>query len=282
MSEPNLDILSQQLDLLNTDSNGSIFDTVQSTGSLGSEFIILSNEPIPEEIVDQIGIPEPTNEQKAIKIKFLQELFDIQNKNNKEAGIPVRNNENENESEAKKAQAIRLYTPEKIAEIINLIKNPDPINKNGYHYRKNFAINPLNPNQLLKKEKIASDKPPQVVVSTDDLFDVCMEVHKKVGCQGTSVMEPEAKKLYYNISRSIITIFLKYSAEYQIKRKKTKTAGQVIKPIISDMYNSRAQIDLVDMSSLQDSSVDPPYRYIFNCQDHLTKFCHLRGLKDCL
>jgi len=204
MSEPNLDILSQQLDLLNTDSNGSIFDTVQSTGSLGSEFIILSNEPIPEEIVDQIGIPEPTNEQKAIKIKFLQELFDIQNKNNKEAGIPVRNNENENESEAKKAQAIRLYTPEKIAEIINLIKNPDPINKNGYHYRKNFAINPLNPNQLLKKEKIASDKPPQVVVSTDDLFDVCMEVHKKVGCQGTSVMEPEAKKLYYNISRSII------------------------------------------------------------------------------
>ncbi len=31
-------------------------------------------------------------------------------------------------------------------------KNPDPINKNGYHYRKNFAINPLNPNQLLKNQ----------------------------------------------------------------------------------------------------------------------------------
>jgi transposase InsO family protein len=43
-----------------------------------------------------------------------------------------------------------------------------------------------------------------------------------------------------------------------------------------DHYNSRSQIDLVDMSSLPDNSHDPPYRYIFNCQDHLTKFCHLR------
>jgi len=71
-------------------------------------------------------------------------------------------------------------------------------------------------------------------------------------------------------------IFLKYSTDYQLKRRKIKTAGQVHKPIISDHYNSRAQIDLVDMSSLPDNSHDPPYRYIFNCQDHLTKFCHLR------
>ena len=45
-----------------------------------------------------------------------------------------------------------------------------------------------------------------------------MEVHKKVGFQGTSVTEPGAKKFYYNISRSFIKIFLKYNAEYQIKK----------------------------------------------------------------
>ncbi len=61
-----------------------------------------------------------------------------------------------------------------------------------------------------------------------------------------------------------------------IKWRKIKTAGQVHKPIISEQYDSRAQIDLVDMSSLSDNAHDPPYRYIFNCQDHLTKFCHLR------
>lgn len=32
------------------------------------------------------------------------------------------------------------------------------------------------------------------------------------------------------------------------------------------------------MSSLPDHSVDPPYKYILNCQDHLTKFCHLKPL----
>ena len=30
------------------------------------------------------------------------------------------------------------------------------------------------------------------------------------------------------------------------------------------------------MTSLPDNSHDPPYRYILNVQDHLTKFCHLR------
>lgn len=89
-------------------------------------------------------------------------------------------------------------------------------------------------------------------------------------------MEIEAKKFYSNISRSIIEIFLKYSEEYQVKRKKTVNHGLVVKPIISEYSNSRCQIDLVDYSSLPDNSNQPPYRYVLNVQDHLTKFCHLR------
>ena len=49
----------------------------------------------------------------------------------------------------------------------------------------------------------------------------------------------------------------------------------VIKPIRSELYNSRMQIDLVDMQSLPDGE----YKWVLNCQDHLTKFCHLRPLK---
>ena len=51
--------------------------------------------------------------------------------------------------------------------------------------------------------------------------------------------------------------------------------GLVVKPIISDYFNSRGQIDLVDMHSLPDGE----YNYILNYQDHLTKFVHLRPLK---
>ncbi len=88
-------------------------------------------------------------------------------------------------------------------------------------------------------------------------------------------MEKEAKKFYYNVSRPIIELFLQYSAEYQTKRKKTVNHGLVVKPIISDHFNSRGQVDLVDMHSLPDGE----YHYNLNYQDHLTKFCHLRPLK---
>jgi hypothetical protein len=138
-----------------------------------------------------------------------------------------------------------------------------------------WYLTPTEPVQLAKKIQ-PPPLVPLVVVAIEDLFDICLLVHRNIGHQGVSGMEKEAKKFYYNVSRPIITIFLKYSNEYQIKRRKIKTAGQVHKPIISEQYNSRAQIDLVDMSSLPDNSHDPPYRYIFNCQDHLTKFCHLR------
>ena len=66
----------------------------------------------------------------------------------------------------------------------------------------------------------------------------------------------------------IIEIFLKYSKEYQVKRKKTVNHGLVVKPVKSEYYNSRMQIDLVDIQSLPDGEL----KSILNSQDHLTKF----------
>ena len=88
-------------------------------------------------------------------------------------------------------------------------------------------------------------------------------------------MEMEAARFFSNISREIIIRFLKYSEEYQVKLKKTINHGPNVKPLISSYYNSRVQIDLVDYSSLHDDPVNPPYRFVLNEQDHLTKFCHL-------
>lgn len=68
-------------------------------------------------------------------------------------------------------------------------------------------------------------------------------------------MEKEAKKFYYNVTRPIIELFLQYSSEYQTKRKKTVNHGLVVKPIISEHFNSRGQIDLVDMHSLPDGDI---------------------------
>ena len=47
----------------------------------------------------------------------------------------------------------------------------------------------------------------------------------------------------------------------------------MIKPLESNKYLSRMQIDLADVQSLPDDE------WILNAQDHFTKYCHLRPLK---
>jgi hypothetical protein len=73
------------------------------------------------------------------------------------------------------------------------------------------------------------------------MFDRCLEIDKIIGCTSRAGMEVETKKFYsnMNISRPIIEIFLKYSEEYQIKRKKNVNHGLVVKPIVEAYYNSR-------------------------------------------
>ena len=57
--------------------------------------------------------------------------------------------------------------------------------------------------------------------------------------------------------------------------KRKKTTGVVVKPMLSNTFNSRAQMDLIDMQSLSDGE----YKWIMVYQDHFTKFVSLRPLK---
>lgn len=50
----------------------------------------------------------------------------------------------------------------------------------------------------------------------------------------------------------------------------------MVRPITSKDFNSRGQVDLVDMQTMPDG----PYKHILNYQDHLTKFVVLRALED--
>ena len=63
--------------------------------------------------------------------------------------------------------------------------------------------------------------------------------------------------------------------ECQLKRK-NPSKGVVVKSIVSKDFNSRGQVDLVDMQSMPDGN----YRFIMNYQDHLTKFCIIEALSS--
>ena len=47
-------------------------------------------------------------------------------------------------------------------------------------------------------------------------------------------------------------------------------------PILSETFNDRGQMDLIDMQATPDSE----YKWILHYQDNLTKFSYLRALRN--
>jgi hypothetical protein len=74
----------------------------------------------------------------------------------------------------------------------------------------------------------------------------------------------------------ILELFKELCEECQLKKRKLASKGRVVKPIVSNAFNSRGQMDLIDMQSLSYND----YRYIMVYQDHMTKFVVLQPLKS--
>lgn len=83
--------------------------------------------------------------------------------------------------------------------------------------------------EKIEECKTLLDKKGGHVVPIEDMFDKLMEVHKITGYSDRSVMKPEAEKKYANITRVLIELFCEYSEEFQLKKKKNKNNGLVVK-----------------------------------------------------
>lgn len=94
------------------------------------------------------------------------------------------------------------------------------------------------------------------------------------GHGGRDRMITELSKKYLNITVDAITIFKSYCVQCQKKRKRPRTKGIVIRPILTDEFSSRGQMDLIDMQSMANKL----YKWILVYQDHLTKFVILKAL----
>ena len=60
-----------------------------------------------------------------------------------------------------------------------------------------------------------------------------------------------------------------------MNKKRNKTTGLTVKPILSQTFNSRVQIDLIDLQTLPDGE----FKWILVYQDHFSKFIQLRPLR---
>lgn len=127
--------------------------------------------------------------------------------------------------------------------------------------------------KLVEQQKSPGD-PIRYVIPIEQMYDKLLEKHVSTGHGGRDRMEKELSAHYCCITREALILFLSLCEPCQLKRKQAKKS-LVVKPIISNSMNSRAQVDLVDMQS----DPDGEYRFIFVYQDHLTKFVQVKPLK---
>ena len=77
-----------------------------------------------------------------------------------------------------------------------------------------------------------------------------------------------------SITMQQVILFIECCETCQQKQGRVKK-GVVVKPLVSSRFNSRCQVDCIDMQSCPDGE----YRYIMVYQDHLTKFTILEAMK---
>ena len=118
------------------------------------------------------------------------------------------------------------------------------------------------------------DESPLYYVTIEDTFDIIKRAHMATGHVGRDRMVKELSKNYVSVTECTINLFKSYCKECQLKRKRPMTKGVVVKPIVTEEFNSRAQVDLIDMQAMPHNS----FKWILVQQDHLTKFVIIRPL----
>ena len=93
-------------------------------------------------------------------------------------------------------------------------------------------------------------QPPSYFVHTDEIFDIVKRAHLTTGHGGRDKMLKALVPKYANISCDMLKLYKDLCTECLNKRKRPTTTGTVVHPIVTNEFNSRAHVDLVDMQAM--------------------------------
>ena len=193
----------------------------------------------------------------------------------------VENIENKFKSELYKrynAGARHLIPKEKYFTTINDVKVAAAQRKDKSRYQyyilTRYEVLECGDVEKLIRRRKTPDDPIKYFITIEDTFDALKRAHIATGHGGRDRMRKSVSQKYDNIADTDIVLFKSYCSECQKKTKLPSTKGVAVRPILSSEFNSRAQIDLIDMQSAAHNS----YKWILVYQDHLTKFVVIRAL----
>lgn len=182
------------------------------------------------------------------------------------------------EIKSKKGKNHQLFTRDEYFTFLNkVITTKEKTNqKTPEDYQRLSRYDVVNIGNIKKLVvPVKDEKDPLIYYSyLEENFDIIHETHISIGHGGLTRMVKELKNKYKNITLELITIYLNLCQPCQ-KKMNIPKKGLVVRPIKSTEFNSRCQVDLIDMQS----QADGQYKFIMVYQDHLTKFVQLRALK---
>ncbi|XP_063600553.1 uncharacterized protein LOC134776736 [Penaeus indicus] len=161
-----------------------------------------------------------------------------------------------------------------IEELKTSAQNPSSKSRRIYYILQKYEVLKCGDREKLIKKRKSVDESPIYYVTIEDTYDIIKRAHIATGHGGRDKMKCSLGAKYANITKEALELFKSYCTTCQEKRKQSKTAGVVVKPLVSNELNSRGQVDLVDMQSLPQAQ----FRWVMVYQCHLTKFVILRAL----
>lgn len=117
-----------------------------------------------------------------------------------------------------------------------------------YRIVKKFDVLVINGKERLIKPVSDNAAPVLYYVTNEELFDIIHSTHSAIGHGGRNRMIAELNSRYCNITTESIMVYLRLCVHCQ-RKSSHPTKGLVSNPILHSAFNSRAQVDLIDMQS---------------------------------
>ena len=143
-----------------------------------------------------------------------------------------------------------------------------------YHLPTRYEILQCGDVEKLIKKRKSEDIDPVYFVSIEETFGVINRSHIATGHGEIDRMQKYESSKYANIQLDSLELFKSICLPRPEKKSRRHVKGVVVKLLLSDIFNSRIQVDLIDMQSSRVSS----YNWILVAQCHLTKFVVLKPL----
>ena len=132
-----------------------------------------------------------------------------------------------------------------LARVKEVKSREKPRTTSEYRLLKRFDIVSIDRNEIKPMKEGGSVL---YYAKNEELFDILNNTHVSVGHGGRNRMSYEIRKKFSNITRPTIMTYLKLCMPCQ-KNQRLKKKGLVSKPILHSTFNSRTQVNLIDMQS---------------------------------